>query len=190
MNRKRMGGVYIVEFAITALVLFTLLFGALEMGRLYFTVNVLSESVRRGARLAAVCNIQDPIILRRAMFNTAGNTGPSSLIASLTSANLNLIYLDANGAVVSSPNDLVGASGFAAIRYVQLQVTNFSFNLLIPGFRGSSSCPRSGRPCLVRVLVASLIRRLHRGLRHVECPRGDGGCVIRPSGNASVDQRP
>ncbi|MCF3193981.1 TadE/TadG family type IV pilus assembly protein [Pseudomonas bubulae] len=136
MNRKRMGGVYIVEFAITALVLFTLLFGALEMGRLYFTVNVLSESVRRGARLAAVCYIQDPIILRRAMFNTAGNTGPSSLIASLTSANLNLIYLDANGAVVSSPNDLVGASGFAAIRYVQLQVTNFSFNLLIPGFRG------------------------------------------------------
>ena len=105
-------------------------------GGLSASDNVLSESVRRGARLAAVCNIQDPIILRRAMFNTAGNTGPSSLIASLTSANLNLIYLDANGAVVSSPNDLVGASGFAAIRYVQLQVTNFSFNLLIPGFRG------------------------------------------------------
>ena len=40
MNRKHMGGLYIVEFAITALVLFTLLFGALEMGRLYFTVNV------------------------------------------------------------------------------------------------------------------------------------------------------
>ena len=136
MNRKRMGGVYIVEFAITALVLFTLLFGALEMGRLYFTVNVLSESVRRGARLAAVCNIQDPVILRRAMFNTSTNTGVSSLIASLSTANLNLIYMDANGAVIANPNDLVSATGFAAIRYVQLQVTNFSFNLLIPGFSG------------------------------------------------------
>ena len=136
MNSKRMRGVYIVEFAITALVLFTLLFGALEMGRLYFTVNVLTESVRRGARLAAVCDIQDPVILRRAMFTTATNTGPSSLIASLNNANLNLVYLDANGAVVASPNDLVNTTGFLAIRYVQLQLTNFSFNLLIPGFRG------------------------------------------------------
>ncbi|MGC5701434.1 pilus assembly protein [Pseudomonas sp. NFXW11] len=136
MNSKRMRGVYTVEFAITSLVLFVLLFGALEMGRLYFTVNTLNETVRRGARLAAVCDIKDPVILRRAMFNSATNTGPSSLIASLTSANLNLVYLDANGAVVANPGDLTGSAGFRAIRYVHLEVTNFSFNLLIPGFNG------------------------------------------------------
>lgn len=134
MNGKRMRGVYLVEFAITSLVLFTLLFGVLEMGRLYFTVNLLSETVRRGARLAAVCDIKDPVILRRAMFNDSTNTGPSRLIASLATANLNLVYLDSNGAVVANPNDLTGANGYVAIRYVQLQVTNFSFNLLIPGF--------------------------------------------------------
>lgn len=141
MNIKRMRGVYVVEFAITSLVLFTLLFGALEVGRLYFTVNALNESVRRGARLAAVCNISDPVILRRAIFNAADNSGTSSLIGNLATANLNLIYLDENGAVVASPNDLTSASGFRAIRYVQLQVTNFTFNLLIPGFGGVFTLP-------------------------------------------------
>ena len=141
MNRKHMRGVYVVEFAISALVLFTLLFGVLEIGRLYFTVNALNETVRRGARLAAVCNIKDPTILRRAMFNAADNSGASSLIGNLTSANLNLIYLDKNGAVIANPDDLTSANGFLAIRYVQLQVTNFSFNLLIPGFNGAFVLP-------------------------------------------------
>ncbi|AUG03809.1 MULTISPECIES: TadE/TadG family type IV pilus assembly protein [Pseudomonas] len=136
MNVKGMRGLYTVEFAITSLVLFTVLFGVLEMGRLYFTVNALNETVRRGARLAAVCDIQDPVILRRAMFNASTDGGPSSLLNNLTAANLNLVYLDANGAVVTSPNDLSGTGGFVAIRYVQLQVSNFSFNLLIPGFNG------------------------------------------------------
>lgn len=49
MNVKGMRGLYTVEFAITSLVLFTVLFGVLEMGRLYFTVNALNETVRRGA---------------------------------------------------------------------------------------------------------------------------------------------
>ena len=94
INRRRMGGVYVVEFAIIGLLLFTLLFGVLEMGRLLFTVNALDEVVRRGARLAAVCNISDPVILRRAIFNAADDAGASSLIGSLETANLTLVYLD------------------------------------------------------------------------------------------------
>ena len=70
MNTKRMRGVYVVEFAILGLLLFILLFGMLEVGRLLFTVNTLNESVRRGARLAAVCQIHDPLILRRAVLPT------------------------------------------------------------------------------------------------------------------------
>ncbi|CAK9889369.1 hypothetical protein PS652_02198 [Pseudomonas fluorescens] len=141
MNLKRMRGVYVVEFAITSLVFFILLFGVLEMGRLYFTVNALNESVRRGARLAAVCDIHDPVILRRAIFNAASNSGTSSLIGNLATANLNLVYLDEDGAVVASPGDLSGASGFRAIRYIQLQLSNFTFKLLIPGFGGGFTLP-------------------------------------------------
>lgn len=143
INRRRMDGVYVVEFAIIGLLLFTLLFGVLEMGRLYFTVNGLDEVVRRGARLAAVCDIRDEDILRRAIFNEAGASGDgeSSLIGGLETADLTLVYLDESGATVANPDDLVSAGGFRAIRYVQLRVENFPFELLIPGFRGAFTLP-------------------------------------------------
>lgn len=134
MNARNMRGVYVVEFAIIGLLLFVVLLGVLEMGRLYFTVNGLDEVVRRGARLAAVCDIRDTRILRRAIFNDIDNAGSSGLIGRLETAHLELIYLDENGVVVANPNDLVNANGFRAIRYVQLRVDDFPFQLLIPGF--------------------------------------------------------
>ncbi|MFQ7901656.1 TadE/TadG family type IV pilus assembly protein [Stutzerimonas degradans] len=139
MNARRMRGVYVVEFAIVGLLLFVLLFGVLEMGRLFFTVNALNETVRRGARLAAVCNIDDPRILRRAIFNAADETGTSGLIANLDTSDLRLVYLDANGAEIAPA--AAGSTGFSNIRYVQLRVENFTFNLLIPGLGGEFTLP-------------------------------------------------
>lgn len=139
INRKQMQGVYVVEFAFIGLLLFTLLFGVLEMGRLYFTVGALNEVVRRGARLAAVCDISEPRILRRAIFNAATDSGASSLVSNLDTADLSLTYMDGNGAVVTSPND--GGAGFSAVRYVQLSIQNFTFTLLIPGFGGGFTLP-------------------------------------------------
>ncbi|MBD9425743.1 pilus assembly protein [Pseudomonas sp. PDM15] len=132
MMRQQMQGVYVVEFAIIGLLLFILLFGVIEMGRLYFTVNTLNETVRRGARLASVCDISDPRILRRAIFNAAEDAGASSLIGNLETADLTLVYLDGTGSVVAAPSDTTGANGFRAIRYVQLRVENFTFDLMIP----------------------------------------------------------
>lgn len=139
MDPRGMRGVYVVEFAIIGLLLFTLLFGVLEFGRLYFTVNTLSEAARRGARLAAVCDIQDPVILRRAIFNTADDAGQSVLVGNLDTADLNLSYLDVFGAVVGSPASASG--GFQNIRYVRLRIENFPFNFLIPGFNGLLTLP-------------------------------------------------
>lgn len=133
MNRKHMRGTYTVEFAFIGLLMFTLLFGVVEMGRLYFTINALDEAVRRGTRLAAVCNISDPVVLRRAIFNAATDAGASQLITSLATTNLTLTYLDVNGDVVANPGDLVSVNGFRAIRYVRLSLQNFVFNLFIPG---------------------------------------------------------
>jgi len=133
MNHKHMRGTYIVEFSFVGLLVFILLFGVVEMGRLYFTANALDEAARRGARLAAVCNISDPVVLRRAIFNAATDAGTSQLISSLATTNLALTYLDVNGAVVANPADTVSANGFRAIRYVQLSVQGYVFNLFIPG---------------------------------------------------------
>ncbi len=130
MKRKHMRGTYTVEFAFIGLLMFTLLFGVLEMGRLYFTVNALDEAVRRGS----VCNISDPVVLRRAIFNAATDAGTSQLIGNLATTHLTLTYLDVNGALVANPADLVSVNGFRAIRYVQLSLQNFVFNLFIPGF--------------------------------------------------------
>ena len=141
MNAKHMRGVYVVEFAIIGLLLFILLFGVLELGRLYFTVNALNETVRRGARLAVVCDISDPVILRRAIFNAASDAGASSLITNLDTADLTLTYLDENGGTVANPNDLASVNGFRAIRYVKLQVANFTFNLIIPVLGGTITLP-------------------------------------------------
>lgn len=169
INRRRMGGVYVVEFAIIGLLLFTLLFGVLEMGRLYFTVNALDEVVRRGARLAAVCDIRDEDILRRAIFNKVGPEGdvPSSLIGSLETADLTLVYLNENGTTVANPDDLT----FGSIRYVQLRVENFLHELLIPGFGGAFTLPA----------FRSTIPRESLG-RHAEGPKPDDQpSTINPS---------
>ena len=149
MNRKHMHGTYTVEFAIVGLLVFTLLFGVVEMVRVYFTVNALDEAVRRGTRLAAVCNISDPVVLQRAIFNAAGDAGTSQLIANLSTSNLTLRYLDANGALVTNPTDTSGSNGFRAIRYVQLSLQNYVFNLFIPGF---------GVPITLPVIRATLPR--------------------------------
>ncbi|MBD0687004.1 MULTISPECIES: TadE family protein [unclassified Pseudomonas] len=141
MNHKHMRGTYIVEFSFVGLLVFILLFGVVEMGRLYFTANALDEAARRGARLAAVCNISDPVVLRRAIFNAATDAGTSQLITSLATTNLALTYLDVNGAVVANPADTVSANGFRAIRYVQLSVQNYVFNLFIPGLGVSITLP-------------------------------------------------
>ncbi|VVO79249.1 TadE/TadG family type IV pilus assembly protein [Pseudomonas fluorescens] len=137
MNRKHMRGTYTVEFAVIGLLVFTLLFGVLEMGRLYFTVNALDEAVRRGTRLAAVCDISDPAILQRAIFNAAGDAGTSRLIGDLATTHLILTYFDASGSEVANPT----TSGFNAIRYVQLSLPNFVFKLFIPGFGASITLP-------------------------------------------------
>ncbi|TBW09836.1 pilus assembly protein [Azotobacter chroococcum subsp. isscasi] len=141
MNRRAMQGVYVVEFAIIGLLLFVLLFGVLEMGRLYFTVNTMDEVVRRGARLASVCNISDPVVLHRALFNEAADSGESALVANLKPSNLQLSYFDKNGALVSSPGDLTSATGFRAIRFVRLRVANFKFDFLVPGLQGLITLP-------------------------------------------------
>jgi Flp pilus assembly protein TadG len=45
-----------VEFALVSLVFFTILFGAMEMGRLMFYWNTAAEVTRLGARMAVVCD--------------------------------------------------------------------------------------------------------------------------------------
>ena len=55
--RQGQHGATAVEFALVAMILFLLLLGIMEFGRLMFTWNSAVEATRRGARLATVCDM-------------------------------------------------------------------------------------------------------------------------------------
>ncbi|HJY38017.1 MAG TPA: TadE/TadG family type IV pilus assembly protein [Steroidobacteraceae bacterium] len=123
--RAKQTGTAIVEFAIIASVMLMILFGVIEFGRVMFVGNALAESTRRGARLAAVCPVGDPMPAQAAVL--AGADGVSLIDADLTVANVSIAYLDVNGAPVANP-----AVNLAAIRYVRTSIVDYQQQMLIP----------------------------------------------------------
>lgn len=126
-------GLATVEFAIVGLWFLIVLFAVLEFGRLLYTVNILSETVRRAARVAVVCPINDPNIVQAAMF---GGGADSALLGNLNADNLQLTYLDEAGAAVADP-----VGGFSSIRYVQASIVGYQHTLLIPMLQQTLSVP-------------------------------------------------
>lgn len=121
LNRQR--GVYMVEFAIVAAVLFLLLFGVFEIGRFFWTLNTLNEMTRRGARLAAVCPIDHPDVSRVAVYINPGDGSNSPILNDLAAANIDVRYLDADGAATAS---------YPLAEFVAVSVANYPHTLLIP----------------------------------------------------------
>ena len=56
-SKRRQRGLTTVEFSIVALLLFVVLFGVFEVARMMWVFNALDEVTRRGARMAAVCQL-------------------------------------------------------------------------------------------------------------------------------------
>lgn len=119
-------GMTTVEFSIVGIVLFLVLFGVIEFGRAMYVVNVLSEATRRGARLAAVCPVNDPYPAQGAVFNYSGGSA-SAVVPGLSTSNVVIEYLDSNGNVINDP-----VTNFDEITYVRARIVNFSMPLIIP----------------------------------------------------------
>lgn len=62
---KNQVGAAAVEFALIAIIFFSLLFGIIEFGRVLFTWNSAVEATRYGARVAVVCDIGSGAALSR-----------------------------------------------------------------------------------------------------------------------------
>jgi hypothetical protein len=121
MSNARQRGVTTVEFAIVGLLLFVLIFGIIELSRTIFTHNMLQEGVRRAARIAAVCPVGDPAVADAAVFMP---------LPGLSTANVVVEYLDANGAPVGDP----GGAGYGLIRYVRVRIVDYAFRISLPLF--------------------------------------------------------
>jgi TadE-like protein len=113
-NKQRQKGLTTVEFSIVGATLFILLFAALEFSRLLYTFAVLHEGARRAVRLAAVCPIGSPNILRTVDFAGLPDFNPG---------NVRVQYLNANGFPTGNYN---------AISYVQVQIVGYFVPLSIP----------------------------------------------------------
>jgi hypothetical protein len=61
----RVGGATTVEFALSAMFLFTLMFGLVDFSRWLYAINSAVEATRWGARIAAVCAQNAPGVTTR-----------------------------------------------------------------------------------------------------------------------------
>jgi hypothetical protein len=120
--RRKQEGLSTVEFALVAAVLFTMIFGVIEVARAFFVSSTLDEATRRGARMAAVCPINDPAIFQAAAFNNA-------VIPDLDAGDITVEYLTDVGALINNPAD---PAGFRQIRYVQVRIIGYQHQMIIP----------------------------------------------------------
>lgn len=127
-----------MEFAIVGSLALLVLLGAIEMSRLLFVMNTMSEVTRRGARMAAVCPINDPKIAQAAVFNNAGGAN-SPIISGLSTANIQLEYLNINGVPITT--DLTDPAEFITIRYVRVQIVNYQHQYVLPIPMGPMTMP-------------------------------------------------
>lgn len=107
-------GVAAVEFAIISSLLFTMLLGVVEMGRLFWTWNAAVEATRYGARLAVVCDLNDSHIKSRMV----------GRLPSLGNSNIVVTYLN--------PPAADNTCTTANCKAVKVSLTGYTHNTILP----------------------------------------------------------
>lgn len=128
---EKQQGLSTVEFALVAAVLFTMMFGVIEIARAFFVSSALDEATRRGARMAVVCPINDPAIFQAAAFD-------NTLIPDLDASDISVEYLDDAGTNVGDATD---PTIFIQIRYVRVKVVGYQHQMVIPFVAALISMP-------------------------------------------------
>jgi Flp pilus assembly protein TadG len=125
--KKNEQGLFIVEFAIIAAALFVVLFAVMELARIIWVWNTADEATRRGARVAAVCPIDDTAVECVTVFAApdCGSTGNSPILRGLSTSNVTVSYLDSDGTVLGTPT-------FDDTRFVRVSLSGYTISPLIP----------------------------------------------------------
>lgn len=128
-NRTNEEGKTLLEFAIVGTVFLTVMFGVIELGRMYWTHNALRDAARRGARYAAVRRNdtagQQAVKNMVVYGNPAGGT--KSLINGLNTSNIGLEYVNYNGVQLSARTTV--------------KITNYKFKFSVPFIGGTITMP-------------------------------------------------
>lgn len=111
---RKEGGAALVEFALIAMLFFSLLLGIMEFGRLLFTWNSAAEATRWGARLAVVCDLSDGTIKDRMR----------QIMPQLLDGNIVITY--------DNPPNAPNTCDKSNCKSVTVGITNFSITTIIP----------------------------------------------------------
>ena len=106
-----------------------LLFTIVEFGRILFSLNVLDESARRAARVAAVCAVGNGAIAQAATFVTLPN---------LTTPNIRHRVPRRER---RRARQTLLAPATAAIEYVRVRIVNYAFPVAIPLIAAAFTAP-------------------------------------------------
>ena len=119
-------GSSLVEMAIGASVLMTVVFGVLEVGRLLWTHNALAEATRQGARYAAISTQNANNVKNFLVYGTTSpGGGAKPVVYGLTTSNVNVTY-----------------SGFGVKQgTVTVELTGYVFNFNVPIFGANLTMP-------------------------------------------------
>lgn len=128
-RRRNQSGLYLLEFAIIAVVLIITLFAAIELARLIWVWNTADEATRRGARVAAVCPINDTAVPEVTVFAAPGAGPNSPVLNGLTTSNVSVSYLESDGVTTTTT--------FEDVRYVRVSINcpscpKYSISPIIP----------------------------------------------------------
>lgn len=139
-HKKSERGTTIAEFAMVALIFFTLIFGIIEFGRLLYTHNALTDATRRGARYAVLhhgATDADKMAVKNYVvygpngtFDTDGNPTSPPLINGLTR---DMVEVEFVGADLDGNPATPGTTEYGSnLGSATVHIENYEFNLSIP----------------------------------------------------------
>lgn len=138
--KQNQKGTTVAEFAMVALLFFTMIFAIIEFGRLLYTHNALTDATRRGARFAALHRgsteahkqaVRNFVVYGpNGTFDVNGNPTSSPLINDLTT---DMVEVEFIGVDLDGDPATVGTTGYGTnLGQATVSIENYQFFLSIP----------------------------------------------------------
>jgi len=133
LRRNSQKGQTLVEFALAVMLFLTLLFGIIEFGRALWTWNTIVQATRAGARFAITSDPANNTAIKNwVVYSNAAGTG-DPVLTGLSTSNVTVAF-------VKNDTTLIAATPYQA-DVVQVGITGYNFDFIVPLFGGSMTLP-------------------------------------------------